>query len=136
MAALESSDGADELVESALWLSFALRRAGRTRDAAEVIRGIPAGVAVKSRSAELLVLRLFRGEVGLDSVRSYVAAGGAEDEALVLYGLGFVQLARADTAGALDAFEQVVQLGHWTLRPSIVAEAEIARLRPKPPIQR
>jgi tetratricopeptide (TPR) repeat protein len=131
VSALEASDGADELVESALWLGFALRRAGRTQDAAQVFRGIPANVAVKSRSAELLLLRLFRGEVGLDSVRTHVQVGGTDDEALMLYGLGFVQLVRADTAGALDAFEQVVLLGQWTLRPSIVAEAEIARLRPR-----
>ncbi|MFN0177328.1 MAG: tetratricopeptide repeat protein [Gemmatimonadales bacterium] len=129
VSALDASDGADELVESALWLGFALRRAGRTQDAAQVFRGIPANVAAKSRSAELLLLQLFRGEVGLDSVRSHLQGGAAADEALVLYGLGFVQLVRADTTGALDAFEQVLLLGQWAVRPSIVAEAEVARLR-------
>lgn len=129
LAALEISEGADELVEGGLWLSWALRREGRVAEASQVIRGIPATVEVKARAVELSILRMLRGDLPIDSIRARATAGGPEDESLVLYTLGFVQLVRGDTAGARDAFGRVLELGQWTARPYLAAEAELARLR-------
>ncbi|MBM4188728.1 MAG: hypothetical protein FJ206_15605 [Gemmatimonadetes bacterium] len=131
LVALEHSDGADELVESGLWLSLALRRAGRRAEAAQVIGGIPSNIEVKNRTAEFGLLRMLRGQMGIDSIRSLAASGGPEDESLVLYVLGFVQLTRSDTTAARDAFAKVIELGQWTTRPYLAAEGELIRLAPR-----
>ena len=126
---MKISEGADELAESGLWLSFALRRAGRASEAGQVIRGIPGDLAVQHRAAELSLLRLFRGDIGLDSIRLQAVQGGPENEALFMYGLGFVQLARGDTVGAAETLQQVLDLGNWPSRAFIAAEADLARIR-------
>ncbi len=130
--ALRFSDGADELTESGLWLSIALLRAGRGAEAAGVIRGIPGNLDVRRRGPELALLRLFKGELPIDSLR-ILADSGPEDEALYLFGLGLVHLLRGERQAGAILFEEVLRLGVWQTWSAIAAESELARMGPAAP---
>jgi tetratricopeptide (TPR) repeat protein len=130
LEAIRYSTGADELVQGGLWLGMALFRAGRGAEALEVIRGIPGDLEVTERVAELTLLRLFRGEVRVDSLR-VLANQGRDAEALYLYGLGVIQLVRGEPAIAAELFEEILRLGRWHTWPAIAAESELPRLRPR-----
>ncbi len=130
--AVTRAGDADEVSSAALWLYLALRRAGRTREAREVIHALSPGLPVLRRGPELRLLLFFKGAIGLDSLRRVSTLNpGQEEEQLDLYGLGVLLLAEGRTAEARDVLGQVRSVGNWATLPYLAAEADLARLNRK-----
>lgn len=108
------------------WLWMSLSRAGRAADAKALLDrrpdSIPAGNAYAQR------LRLYRGEIGPDSV---ITAADTSDiqVATLSYGIGNWYLIRGDTTRARMWFERSVRSGGWPAFGFIVSEQELRRLR-------
>jgi len=108
------------------WLWMSLSRAGRAADAKALLDSrpdsIPAGNAYAQR------LRLYRGEIGPDSV---ITAADTSDIAVATlsYGVGNWYLVQGDTSRARKWFERSVRSGGWPAFGFIVSELELRRLR-------
>ena len=123
--ALPMAPDSGERAGSTDWLWMSLSRAGRTADAQALLDRHPdvpnAGNAYAQR------LRLYRGEVGPDSV--FTPADTSDIQIATLsYGIGDWYLVRGDTAKARGWFERSVASGGWPAFGFIVSEAE---LRPR-----
>lgn len=130
LASLQASISPDEIAEATLWLTFALNRAGRTREAADLVRAVPESLAVKQRRAEHRLLLSYRGSLSLATLQREMAeAGDPELEALYLFGFAMSLEASGRTAEATDALEQVRLVGAWHTLPALAAEAELSRIR-------
>ncbi len=108
------------------WLWMSLSRVGRGNEAQALLDRHPdvppAGNAYTQR------LRLYRGEVGPDSV---ITASDTSDIAVATlsYGMGNWYLVRGDTAQARAWFERSVASGGWPAFGFIMSEVELRRLR-------
>jgi hypothetical protein len=105
---------------------MSLSRGGHAADARALLDrrpdSIPAGNAYAQR------LRLYRGEIGPDSV---ITAADTSDiqVATLSYGVGNWYLVRGDTTRARMWFERSVRSGGWPAFGFIVSELELRRLR-------
>jgi tetratricopeptide (TPR) repeat protein len=118
---------AGELAGSTDWLWMSLMRAGRAADARAMLDRRPD--SLQTTNAYARRLRLYRGEIGPDSVLT--AADTADVQAATLsYGLGNWYLIRGDTARARESFERSVRSGGWPAFGFILSEIELRRLRP------
>jgi tetratricopeptide (TPR) repeat protein len=119
---------AGELAGATDWRWMSLARAGRRAAADSMLRtrpdSLPTTVAYARR------LRLYRGEIGPDSVLTPRDTGDV-DVATLSFGLGNWYLVQGDTAGARRAFERAVGSGGWPAFGFIAAEAELRRLAPR-----
>ena len=117
---------AGELAGSTDWLWMSLQRAGRPAEAAAMLArrpdSLPTTVAYAKR------LRLYRGEIGLDSVLTASDTGDV-NLATLSFGLGNWYLVKGDTARARAQFERAIRSGGWPAFGFIASEAELARLR-------
>ena len=106
-----------------LWMSLA--RAGRRAEADAMLRRRPD--SLETTNAYRQRLRLYRGEIGPDSV---LAASDTGDVAIATlsYGVGNWHLVHGDTAQARRWFERAVASGGWPAFGFIAAEAELRRL--------
>jgi len=124
--ALPRSPDAAERAGSTDWLWMSLSRAGRATDAQALLAShpdsAPAGNAYGQR------LRLYRGEIGPDSV---ITAADTSDVAVATlsYGVGNWYLVRGDTTRAKLWFERSIHSGGWPAFGFIVSELELRRLR-------
>jgi len=128
---LEVAGDADEVAAGALWLFFTLRREKRMSEAVLILRAVPGSLPVLKRSAELNLLRLFKGEITVDTLRTHSITDGPLDERepLYFYGLGFARLVQGRPDEAAELFHQAMSGGLWTAIPYLAAEAEVARIR-------
>lgn len=117
---------AGELAGATDWRWMSLARAGRKAEADSMLGtrpdSLPTTVAYRQR------LRLYRGEIGPDSV---LAPGDTSDVAVATlgYGIGNWYLVRGDTAQARHWFERAIASGGWPAFGFMAAEADLARLR-------
>ena len=117
---------AGELAGATDWLWMSLARAGRRAEADAMLRTRPD--SLETTNAYRQRLRLYRGEIGPDSVLT-VADTGDVAIATLSYGVGNWHLVRGDTAQARRWFERAVASGGWPAFGFIAAEAELRRLR-------
>ena len=117
---------AGELAGATDWLWMSLARAGRQAEGDAMLRTRPD--SLPTTNAYRQRLRLYRGEIGPDSVLT--AADTADVAVATLsYGVGNWYLVRGDTTQARRWFERAVASGGWPAFGFIAAEAELRRLR-------
>lgn len=116
---------AGELAGATDWLWMSLTRAGRRAEADAMLRRRPD--SLETTNAYRQRLRLYRGEIGPDSVLTASDTGDVA-VATLSYGVGNWHLVRGDTAQARRWFERAVASGGWPAFGFIAAEAELRRL--------
>jgi Flp pilus assembly protein TadD len=116
---------AGELAGATDWLWMSLARAGRRAEADAMLRGRPD--SLETTNAYRQRLRLYRGEIGPDSVLTASDTGDVA-VATLSYGVGNWHLVRGETAQARRWFERAVASGGWPAFGFIAAEAELRRL--------
>lgn len=119
----------DSRVAMTDWRYRALRRAGRAREAAQLLESIREGMAVRENLSYYENLRRYAGRVTEGDV---LAAAGTDSLRLATsgYGLANYRLAEGDTAGARAMLERLTASPHWPAFAVIAAEADLARLDP------
>ncbi len=116
----------DELAGATDWLWMSLSRAGRTADARAMLDRHPD--SLPSTNAYAQRLRLYRGQIGADSVITPADTGDIA-VATLSYGVGNWYLVKGDTAHARTWFERSVRSGGWPAFGFIMSEVELRRLR-------
>lgn len=115
-----------ERAASTDWLWMSLSRAGRGAEARAMLERRPdtppGGNAYTQR------LRLYRGEIGPDSV---ITSADTSDiaRATLAYGIGNWYVVRGDTARAREWFDRSIRSGGWPAFGFIMSEVELRRLR-------
>jgi Flp pilus assembly protein TadD len=117
---------AGELAGATDWLWMSLARSGRQAEGDAMLARRPD--SLPTTNAYRQRLRLYRGEIGPDSVLTPVDTGDVAI-ATLSYGVGNWYLIRGDTAQARRWFERAVTSGGWPAFGFIAAEAELRRLR-------
>lgn len=119
----------DRRVSTAHWLYMSLRRLGREADAAAVLTRIPPRLQVIENGTYHDLLRLYAGDVPVDSVLRTDAGGEMTvTDATAAYGIGNWHLYHGRPDEARRIFERIVAGGQWGAFGYIAAEAELARL--------
>jgi tetratricopeptide (TPR) repeat protein len=119
---------AGELAGATDWLWMSLARAGRRAEGDAMLRTRPD--SLPTTNAYRQRLRLYRGEIGPDSVLTAADTGDVA-VATLSYGVGNWYLVRGDTAQARRWFERAIASGGWPAFGFIAAEAELRRMRPR-----
>ncbi len=121
---------AGELAGATDWLWMSLQRAGRGAEAEAMLARRPD--SLQTTAAYRQRLRLYRGEIGPDSV---LTAADTSDVAVATlsYGVGNWYLVRGDTTRARPWFERSIASGGWPAFGFIASEAELRRLRARRP---
>lgn len=117
---------AGELAGATDWLWMSLARAGRRAEADAMLARRPDSLATTNAYRQRL--RLYRGEIGPDSVLTAADTAGVA-VATLSYGIGNWLLVSGDTARARPWFQRAVASGGWPAFGFIAAEAELRRLR-------
>lgn len=117
---------AGELAGATDWLWMSLARAGRRAEADAMLARRPDSLATTNAYRQRL--RLYRGEIGPDSVLTAADTAGVA-VATLSYGVGNWYLVSGDTARARQWFQRAVASGGWAAFGFIAAEAELRRLR-------
>ena len=117
---------AGELAGATDWLWMSLARAGRRAEGDAMLQRRPD--SLETTNAYRQRLRLYRGEIGPDSVITPADTGDVA-VATLSYGVGNWYLVRGDTAQARRWFERAVGSGGWPAFGFMAAEAELRRLR-------
>jgi len=108
------------------WLWMSLSRAGRGAEARALLERRPDTPAAGNTYSQRL--RLYRGEIGPDSV--FTAADTSDIAIATLsYGIGNWCLVRGDSARARTWFERSIGSGGWPAFGFIASEVELSRLR-------
>jgi proline iminopeptidase len=115
-----------ELAGATDWLWMSLARAGRRAEGDAMLQRRPDSLPVTNAYRQRL--RLYRGEVGPDSVLTAADTGDVA-VATLSYGVGNWYLVRGDSAQARRWFERAIASGGWPAFGFIAAEAELRRLR-------
>lgn len=116
---------AGELAGATDWLWMSLARSGRQAEGDAMLARRPDSLATTNAYRQRL--RLYRGEIGPDSVLTAADTGDVAT-ATLSYGVGNWYLVRGDTAQARRWFERAVASGGWPAFGFIAAEAELRRL--------
>ena len=117
---------AGELAGATDWLWMSLARAKRQAEGDAMLRTRPD--SLETTNAYRQRLRLYRGEIGPDSVITPADTGDVA-VATLSYGVGNWYLVRGDTAQARRWFERAVASGGWPAFGFMAAEADLQRLR-------
>jgi tetratricopeptide (TPR) repeat protein len=126
---LEFSKNPDMLTATTYWYYLTLSRLGRAADAKALLAPITADMDIIENASYYRLLRLFKGEL---AVETFETSGAGLDAVTTKYGLArwHATQGRADRATAL--LREIVE-GHATQWPAfgyIAAEADLARARP------
>ncbi len=123
----------DRRVSIAHWHYMALRRLGRTDEAAQVLTPINRQMNVIENDTYLRLLLMYKADLPPDSL---LAASSASEmsvtDATAAYGVGNWHLYNGRPAEAERIFRRIVAGGQWGAFGYIAAEAELARMRSKP----
>jgi dipeptidyl aminopeptidase/acylaminoacyl peptidase len=126
-----STKSDDRLVATSDWLYMTLRRLGRDREAAEVLRPITGELKVIENHAYWNRLLMYKGEKRADDL-----LGPQEDPVQLAtygYGVGNWYLYNGQREKAREIFERIVRGPGWQAFGFIAAEAELARMRASAP---
>jgi tetratricopeptide (TPR) repeat protein len=133
--AVETAPDTDERINSTNWLYAALRRAGRSGEAAKALEAIPPEVANKEPHTRfyLNLVRFFQGRISeSDALPPDPPAGNTDLEAelafdTVAYGVGNWHLYTGDTAKAQEYFRRILKGHVWVTWGFVGAETELLR---------
>ncbi len=120
----------DRRVSITHWYYMALRRLGRTDEAARILTPISREMKVIENETYLKLLLLYKGEIPADSVLSTNASGEMSvTDATAAYGIGNWHLYNGRAAEAERIFRRILAGGQWGAFGYIAAEAEVAGRR-------
>jgi tetratricopeptide (TPR) repeat protein len=125
--ALAASRGDDQRVASTDWLYMSLRRANRPDEARAALAAVPADVKVTESRSYLQRLRLYRGELPVDSLLDPAGKTNVE-VATQAYGAGNWYLYNGRPGDAEQVFWKITQAENWAPFGYIAAEADLRRL--------
>jgi tetratricopeptide (TPR) repeat protein len=117
----------DNLVSASHWLYTSLRRAGRTAEAAEVLKPIRADLEVIENGSYFSLCLLYKGERTVEDVLKTAPEGAAGSA--IRYGVSAWHLYNGRTAEARKMWEALTSGPDWPSFGFIAAEAELARTR-------
>ena len=124
------STNPDRLVSQTHWLYMALRRAGRTQEAAAALEPIRDGFDIIENDSYYRLVRMYKTGVPASVVDSILGAGVQNpSDASFAYGVANWVLYNGDTTRAVRAFEQLMSGGSWASFGFIAAEADVAMLK-------
>jgi len=123
---------ADNLVSATHWLYTSLRRAGRTAEAAEVLKPIRADLEVIENGSYFALCLLYKGERTVEDVLK--AAGEGPAGSAVRYGVSAWHLYNGREAEARKLWDSLVAGPDWPSFGHIGAEVELAKTRRLPVI--
>src|SRR5687768_1941418 len=127
---IQVSNNPDRLVSQTHWLYMALRRAGRTAEAAAALAPIRDDFDVIENESYYRLVKAYRNGVPRTIVDSILATGAKNpSDASFAYGVANWVLYNGDTTRAIRAFEQLMSGGSWASFGYLAAEADVARLR-------
>jgi hypothetical protein len=116
------------LAATSHWLYMTLRKLGREEQARAVLEPIHADMEIIENRDYHRLLLMYRGEIDADALWAEVSADTSGNRfPTIAYGIGNWQLANGDREGALEIFEQVVEVESWAAFGYIAAEAELTR---------
>lgn len=125
-----ATKNADALVASSHWLYMALRRAGKTVEAARVLDPVGPGLEVIENGAYHRLLLFYRGELAVDSLLPKRAGNPASlDDVTTGYGVANWHFYNGRRSEAERLFREIVATSQWIAFAYLAAEAELARLR-------
>jgi tetratricopeptide (TPR) repeat protein len=125
--AVDAARGPDQRVASTDWLYMSLRRAGRPDEARTALNAVPANIRVNEAGSYLQRLRLYRGEIPVDSLLD-PAGKSTIDITTQAYGAGNWYLYNGRPGDAEQVFWKVLQGENWAPFGYIAAEADLRRL--------
>jgi tetratricopeptide (TPR) repeat protein len=118
----------DSRVAATDWAYMALRRQGRTVEAAELLATIPPGLEMIENAAYYRRLMMYQGRVSPDSLLS-----GDGNDAVTMatqgYAVGNWHLVNGRREQAEEIFWRVVSAENWAVFGYIAAEADLRRIR-------
>jgi len=117
----------DGIVAASDWLYMALRRMGKTADAAAVLAAINADMKVTEDRAYLSRLLMYKGELSPEDLLR--ASGDPLNQATYGYGVGNWYLVNGDPARARAVFDDVLRGEQWPAFGYIASEVEVARAK-------
>ena len=124
------SSNPDRLVSQTHWLYMALRRAGRTQDAAAALAPITDDFDIVENGSYYRLVKLYKTGIPATVVDSILGAGVLNpSDASFAYGVANWVLYNGDTTRAVRAFEQLMSGGSWASFGFIAAEADVAMLK-------
>jgi len=128
--AAHAANNPDMLVASSHWLYMALRRAGKTDEAAGALAPIRRELPVIENGSYHRLLLLYKGDLPADSLlpRQRAEAASVED-VTTGYGVGNWHLYNGRRAEAERLFREIAATPQWAAFGYLAAEAELARLR-------
>ena len=125
---LEVSKNPDMLVATTYWAYLARVRQGRAQEAASLLAPITAGMDVIENASYHRLLRMFKGELTMESLLPQGAA--ALDTVTTKYGVAAWHLANGRKDAALGLLREIVDgvPQQWPAFGYVAAEADLARL--------
>ena len=122
-----NGDSPDRTASMSDWLYMTLRRLGRSDEAARLLEGVGANLAVRQYHVYWNRLRMYKGEITPEAL---LTAGGSEiDRATYGYAVGNWYLVNGQQDKAKALFEKIIGGASWIPFGFIASEAELARMR-------
>jgi tetratricopeptide (TPR) repeat protein len=133
--AVETAPNTDEIINSTNWLYAALRRAGRTAEAAKALEAVPPDMTNKEAHTKfyLNLVRFFQGRMSeSDALPPEPPPGNTDQEVelpfdTVAYGIGNWHLYNGDIAKAQEYFHRVLKGHVWITWGFVGSETELLR---------
>jgi tetratricopeptide (TPR) repeat protein len=131
LACLAVCQNDDSVVATADWLYMTYQRQGKKTEAAQLLARLKSDLTILENDSYLIRLKLYRGQVPVDSVLQINAAATDADLSLATqgYGVGNWFLYHGDTAHAKAILQRVVDGKHFSAFGFIAAEADLLRLK-------
>jgi tetratricopeptide (TPR) repeat protein len=130
---LERSNNPDSQTSGTNWLCASLLRAGRTAEAKDALRAIPANFPIVEYHAYFALCRIYAGEWDGDRVLDELGAKGEDsvDFATVAYGVGNWHYVNGRHEDAQIAWTRGSRSPMWAAFGRIGSELEVARTQTK-----
>ena len=133
--AVETAPNTDEIINSTNWLYAALRRAGRTAEAAKALDAVPPDMTNKEPHTKfyLNLVRFFQGRMSETEALPPAPPEGNTDQEVelpfdtVAYGIGNWHLYNGDAAKAQQYFHRVLRGHVWITWGFVGSETELLR---------
>lgn len=131
--AVETAPNTDEVINSTNWLYAALRRAGRTEEAAKALKAVPPEMTNKEphTKAYLNLVRFFQGRMSeAEALPAEPPPGNTDQEVelpfdTIAYGIGNWHLYNGDSAKAREYFQRVLKGHVWITWGFVGSETEL-----------